>query len=649
MPKSTPETNIRFFRSGGHKHDGVSSSLIDFSKYSIFDFNTDVSLNNTDSARESTRTNNQNRFNQYIANFISTQILAPAGIVLLENSVQGRHIGADEITAIQIAANTITANEIAVGTITADKLAINVVQVGQTISSNSFVANVSGWQIRSDGSAEFNNNVTVRGRIEASSGNFTGNINVGSSSTITNANINTTTITGGVISGGSININNNTFSVAANGLLTATNAIITGNITAGSASTISGSGVTGGTISGTSININNNTFTVASNGLLTATNAIITGNITAGSGTTISNGAITNGAITGGTLTIGTAPNVFKVASNGAHWSGNATFGTSAPFRVTAGGDLYAQAGQIGGWTLSNTSISGGSTTLYSNGRIDAGNTIIYANGYLSGTGANFVNTAVTSGGAAGFGVTTAGVVSIVNGAIAGLSISSEQLSQGALTLKDALLVYSGIAGTLISGSTLSLKYNGAIVGQLEGFYDATYGNTISVNTRQFAISNLSKFDLAATGSANLNIYFSSNIGSGSGTTVVRQTSGKIVQTSSKRVLKENISPINIASELIKKFNPVTYNWRTHSLSSDVEKYFNALNTQYGFIVEEVEAVDTGLVHYDYNLPHIEGQEMDLTDARNFSPSMYDANGILSITVSALKEVLERLEALENR
>ena len=95
MPKSTPETNIRFFRSGGHKHDGVSSSLIDFSKYSIFDFNTDVSLNNTDSARESTRTNNQNRFNKYIANFISTQILAPAGIVLLENSVQGRHIGAD--------------------------------------------------------------------------------------------------------------------------------------------------------------------------------------------------------------------------------------------------------------------------------------------------------------------------------------------------------------------------------------------------------------------------------------------------------------------------------------------------------------------------------------------------------------------------
>ena len=581
MTASTPETNIRFFRSGGHKHDGVSSSLIDFSKYSIFDFNTDVSLNNTDSARESTRTNNQNRFNQYIANFISTQILAPAGIVLLENSVQGRHIGADEITAIQIAANTITANEIAVGTITADKLAINVVQVGQTISSNSFVANVSGWQIRSDGSAEFNNNVTIRGRIEASSGNFTGNITAGSGSTISGNGV-----TGGTISGTSININSGTFSVAANGLLTANNAIITGNITAGSASTISGSGVTGGTISGTS-------------------------------------------------LSIGSANTIFKVASNGAHWSGHADFG-SANFAVTAGGTMTAKAGSIGGWTLDDTSLSGGDTTLYSNGYIDA-------------TGANFVNTAIASGGAGGFGVTTAGVVSIVNGAIAGLSISSTQLSQGALTLKDSLLVYAGIAGTLISGSTMSLKYNGAVVGTMQGFDDATYGNTISVNTRQFAISDLSKFDLIATGSANLNIYFSSNIGSGSGTTVVRQTSGRIVQSSSRRVLKENISPINIASELIKKFNPVTYNWRTHSLSSDVEKYFNALNTQYGFIVEEVEAVDTGLVHYDYNLPRIEGQEMDLTDARNFSPSMYDANGILSITVSALKEVLERLEALENR
>jgi hypothetical protein len=580
MTASTPETNIRFFRSGGHKHDGVSSSLIDFSKYSIFDFNTDVSLNNTDSARESTRTNNQNRFNQYIANFISTQILAPAGIVLAENSVQGRHIGADEITAIQIAANTITANEIAVGTITAneiaantitaDKLAINVVQVGQTISSTGYVAGSTGWQIRSNGSAEFNNNVTI-----------------------------------------------------------------TGNITAGSGSSISGSGVTGGTISGTSININSGTFSVAANGLLTATNAIITGNITAGSASTISGSGVTGGTISGTSLSIGSVNTIFKVASNGAHWSGHADFG-SANFAVTAGGTMTAKAGSIGGWTLDDTSLSGGSTTLYSNG-------------YINATGANFVNTAIASGGAAGFGVTTAGVVAIVNGAIAGLSISSTQLSQGALTLKDSLLVYAGSAGTLISGSTISLKYNAAVVGTMQGFDDAIYGNTISVNTRQFAISDLSKFDLAATGSANLNIYFSSNIGSGSGTTVVRQSSGRIVQSSSRRVLKENISPINIASELIKKFNPVTYNWRTHSLSSDVEKYFNALNTQYGFIVEEVEAVDTGLVHYDYNLPHIEGQEMDLTDARNFSPSMYDANGILSITVSALKEVLERLEALENR
>ena len=264
MPTSTSESVIRFFRSGGHKHDGISSSLIDYTKYSIFDFGTDVSTSGQDAARELTRENNQNRFNQYIANFISTQILAPAGIVLLENSVRGVHIGANEITANNIAANTITANEIAANTITASELAINVVQVGDTISSNNYVLGTTGWQIRSNGSAEFNNNIIVRGQIEATSGNFTGNINAGG---------------------------------------------------------------------------------------------------------TFANGSVSNGAITGGSLTIGTANNIFKVASNGSMWLGDASI-TLAPFSVTNAGVLNANSGTIGGWTLASTTLTGGNTTLYSNGYI---------------------------------------------------------------------------------------------------------------------------------------------------------------------------------------------------------------------------------------------------------------------------------------
>ena len=599
MPASTPETNIRFFRSGGHKHDGVSSSLIDFSKYSIFDFSTDVSLNNTDSARESTRTNNQNRFNQYIANFISTQILAPAGIVLLENSVQGRHIGADEITAIQIAANTITANEIAVGTITADKLAINVVQVGQTISSNSFVANVSGWQIRSDGSAEFNNNVTVRGRIEASSGNFTGNINVGSSSTITNANINTTTITGGVISGGSININSGTFSVAANGLLT-------------------------------------------------ATNAIITGNITAGSGTTISNGAITNGSITGSTLTIGSGANVFKVASNGAHWSGNATFGTSAPFRVTQGGDLYAQAGQIGGWTLSSTSITGGSTTLYSNGRIDAGSTIIYANGYLSGTGANFVNTAVTSGGAGGFGVTTAGVVSIVNGALAGFALSTTNLTYGNVTIGGSIIVNDGLTGTgtyatQITGGSVNFKKGGVLRGTI-------YGETYTGLSTIYYNSDIAQYnaDTFVWGDSTVTLLGTPTSSAFAGTPM-HAASGLIYKYTSRREFKKDIVSLTDGISKVKQLNPVTYKVRYNENEPELKKYLMENHTQYGFIVEDILEVDRGLVVFDYYDDNPTIQDYDFSDENNFTATMYDTNGVISILTASVKELIAKVESLEAR
>jgi carbonic anhydrase/acetyltransferase-like protein (isoleucine patch superfamily) len=633
MPASTSETNIRFFRSGGHKHDGVSSSLIDFSKYSIFDFGTDISLNGENNDREIIRTDNQIRFDQYIASFISSQILAPAGIILAPNSVQGQHIGAEEITAINIRANTITANE----------LAINVVQVGDTISSNNYSASTTGWQIRSDGSAEFNNNVTI-----------TGNITAGSASSLTNGNVTGGTITGGTITigntatanlfkvyaDGSLSLGSNTtfanapFRVTEQGALVATSATITGNITAGTASNISGSVVTGGTISGTSINIGSGAFTVSNAGALVATSATITGNITAGAASTI-----TGAAIRGGTLIVGadvTSANVFKVYSDGSISLGGTTF-SGAPFNVNEQGDLKAAAGVVGGWTLSNTTIEGGSTVLYSNGRIDAGNAVIYANGRAS-----FVN-------GTNYSLTAGGVLDMINGTIAGMTISSTSLAQGSLTLNNQLLVSSGGVGTLISGSTISLKYNNAVVGSIEGFDDTTFGNTIVVDTRQFAMQNISKFAISPTGSANLNIYFNTGIGSGTGTTVVRTTAGRIVQSSSRRVLKENINPIDTASRLVKKLNPVSYTWKAHPLSSDIEKYFKALDTQYGFIVEDVEEVDTGLIHYDYNLPYVEGKEMDYTDPKNFSPSMYDANGILSITVSALKEVLERLEALENR
>ena len=66
------------------------------------------------------------------------------------------------------------------------------------IESNNFAAGQSGYRlIRDTGSAELNN-VTVRGRVEASSGSFRGSINA---ATITGGSINGATISGGTING----------------------------------------------------------------------------------------------------------------------------------------------------------------------------------------------------------------------------------------------------------------------------------------------------------------------------------------------------------------------------------------------------------------------------------------------------------------
>lgn len=244
-----PETGVTFFKFGGHSHDGFNSSEIDTSSYSIFDFGTGISTGNGDAAREQARSLNQSRFNGYVASFISSQILAPAGIILSENSVTGISIGAREITAdkilantitaneiaantitanqiaagtitaTQIAATTITANEIAANTITANKLVSDIALINNVIRSNNYVAGTTGWKIANTGTAEFSG-ATFRGTISATAGNIGGwNISAG-------------------------NISAGTTILFSNGLLQS------GSIGSGSYSSISGSGV--GTFIGSS-------------------------------------------------------------------------------------------------------------------------------------------------------------------------------------------------------------------------------------------------------------------------------------------------------------------------------------------------------------------------------------------------------------
>ena len=147
-------------------------------------------------------------------------------------------------------------------------------------------------------------NLTFTGNLSAAGGTFSGDLSA-AGGTFSGQ------LSGGTISIGSGNsifkadssgiyLGNSTFSsapfrVTPQGGLVASNANITGTINATSGN-ISGDLITGGTISGTSIDINNGAFQVNSDGSLTATNADITGEINATSG------SISGNLLVGGTI-----------------------------------------------------------------------------------------------------------------------------------------------------------------------------------------------------------------------------------------------------------------------------------------------------------------------------------------------------------
>jgi hypothetical protein len=407
-----PETKITFFKSSGHRHDGLTSSIIDTSKYSIFDFGTDITTGSQDRARELTRTNNQNRFNQYIANFISTQVLAPAGIELLENSVRGIHIGANEITANEIAANTITANEITAGTITATQIAANTItsneiQTGtitasdlastitfnaQLVQSSQYAANsLTGWALLANGDSTFNSG-TFRGSLAV-----TGNISAGSTAIYAN----------GAIATGN-------FNVTSLGVLSATGANISGQVNAGNTTIYSNGAIV------------TSNFNVTSLGVLTATGVNISGQINASSGTfsgsITANGTITGGTISGATITGGTVQtatsgqritlsgtelNLFEAAAGGATASINfardgLNLATSGIINAT--GTLTINAAKVTGSYTSITTFGyyagGFMNGLYHQGTLTSSTTgtTFYRDGQIVAYGTNAAQISLAQG-----------------------------------------------------------------------------------------------------------------------------------------------------------------------------------------------------------------------------------------------------------
>ena len=181
------------------------------------------------------------------------------------------------------------------------------------------------------------------------------------------------------------------FSVKSDGTLTATNASITGNITA-SAGTIGGFTIGSTALTATNIYLDSNNglalgsasqFKVTQAGALTATNASITGNITASAGTiggfTIGTSSLTAGT---GLSAVGLAPGTYPFYAGDAN-PANAEFSVDSQGNLKAvsasiTGNIVANSGSVGGWSLNSNEIysgTGSSKISFSslNGKITIG------------------------------------------------------------------------------------------------------------------------------------------------------------------------------------------------------------------------------------------------------------------------------------
>lgn len=227
---SISENAISFYASGGHAHDGVTSSLIKTNSYSIYDFNPSFIGDNPE--RRRAQVNNYNSFRQLVVNTINSTVLEPAGIVLQDNIINSRNIISGSITATEIAANTITADNISAGAITANELAANIVLVNNYITSGNFDGTIAangavtsagtvGWAVTSFGHAVFDTTF-IRGSLSASEV-LTPGVDIYSNGTLA---ANAFTLYGN----GAIVAASGNFSVTAGGIMSATGASISGTI-----------------------------------------------------------------------------------------------------------------------------------------------------------------------------------------------------------------------------------------------------------------------------------------------------------------------------------------------------------------------------------------------------------------------------------
>jgi hypothetical protein len=331
-----------------------------------------------------------------------------------------------------------------------------------------------------DGTGVYMNNAYIR-NIEAEK-ILAGTINAALS-------INSPTITGGTLTGGTLNIGSGTFKVDSNGRMTASAAQITGEITS-TKGNIGGWTIGSSTITGGALTLNSNgsitgstNFSVSPSGILTATSAnlssaAVSGTVTAGAGS-IGGWTIGASTLTGGSTTL----------------NSNGTL-TVSTLNASSGGS-------IGGWTIGASSLTGGSTTLNSNGTLTVSTLNANSGGSIGGwtIGASSLtggSTTLNSNGT----ITCANLTANTAGTIGGWTIGASTLTGGSTTLNSNgtitcanLQASTGgtiggwtIGSTTLTGGNITLSSAGNVYAGMTG-YDTGTGWYLA-NDGKFSVGN---------------------------------------------------------------------------------------------------------------------------------------------------------------
>jgi len=158
---STSESNIVFFSAGGHSHDGSDSSLIDGSKYSIYDFDQGFIPTNTQRAQ------NQQKNKTIFVDSVK-DILRTAGVELGENVIKSENIIAGSITADLLSTDAVKSRNYVDNSAAVFPESIIYSNTGTFIDLATGQIQTPNFGLRDNGAAYF------RGELQAASGTFGG-------------------------------------------------------------------------------------------------------------------------------------------------------------------------------------------------------------------------------------------------------------------------------------------------------------------------------------------------------------------------------------------------------------------------------------------------------------------------------------------